>query len=108
LPDVPAGERKTTVYLMISTYLAPLEEMDAARADHTKYLEGLERRGLVVAAGRQDPPTGGVILFDVETEAEARGLIADDPYVLRGLAEYQPTGWKPTRGVLAGWTRSRS
>jgi uncharacterized protein YciI len=96
------------VYLMISKYLAPLEEVDAARADHTKYLDGLERRGLMVAAGRQDPPTGGVVLLDVETEAEARGLIADDPYVLRGLAEYQPTGWKPTRGVLAGWTRSRS
>jgi uncharacterized protein YciI len=93
---------------MISTYLAPLDEMDKAREDHSKYLEGLERRGLVVAAGRQEPPTGGVILFDVRTEEEARALIADDPYVLRGLAEYRPIGWKPTRGVLAGWTRNRT
>jgi uncharacterized protein YciI len=96
------------VYLMISTYVASLEEVDKARADHLKYLDGLERRSLVVAAGRQDPPDGGVILFDVETEDEARSLIADDPYVQRGLAEYRPIGWKPTRGVLAGWTRSRS
>jgi uncharacterized protein YciI len=95
------------VYLMISKYLAPLAELDAARDDHSKFLEGLERRGLVVSAGRQDPPTGGVILFDVDTADEARALIADDPYVQRGLAEYTPTGWKPTRGVLAGWTRSR-
>jgi uncharacterized protein YciI len=92
---------------MISTYLAPLEEMDKARDDHVKFLEGLEQRGLVVAAGRQDPPDGGVIIFDVDSEAEARALIADDPYVQRGLAEYQATGWKPTRGVLSGWTRNR-
>ena len=96
------------MYLMISRYLAPLPEMDAARDDHMSYLDGLERRGLVVAAGRQEPPTGGVILFDVDSEDEARALIADDPYVRRGLAEYQAMGWKPTRGVLAGWTPSRS
>jgi uncharacterized protein YciI len=95
------------VYLMISTYLGPLEEVDKARDDHSKYLDGLERRGLVITAGRQDPPTGGVIVFDVDTAEEATALIADDPYVQRGLAEYRPIGWKPTRGVLAGWTRSR-
>jgi uncharacterized protein YciI len=96
------------VYLMISTYLAPLDEVDKAREDHMRYLDGLEKRGLVVAAGRQDPPTGGVIIFDVDSEDEARALIADDPYVRRGLATYEPRGWKPTRGVLAGWTRSRT
>lgn len=93
---------------MISTYLAPLDQVDQARDEHQAFLEGLERRSLLVSAGRQDPPTGGVILLDVGTEDEARGLMADDPYVRRGLAEYAATGWKPTRGVLAGWTRGRS
>jgi uncharacterized protein YciI len=91
------------MYLMISTYLRPLDEVDAAREDHMSYLADLERRGLVVSAGRQDPPAGGVILFDVDTEAEANALIARDPYVQRGLATYEATGWKPSRGVLADW-----
>lgn len=93
------------MYLMISTYIAPLEQVDEARDAHLAYLDALEQKGLVVTAGRQDPPVGGVILFDVDTEAEARELIADDPYVLRGLANYEPTGWKPTRGALADWKR---
>jgi uncharacterized protein YciI len=93
------------VYLMISTYLKPLDEVDQARGEHLTFLAGLEERGLVVSAGRQDPPTGGVILFDVDTEAEARALIAEDPYVKHGLATYEPTGWKPTRGILADWKR---
>ncbi|MGA5305562.1 YciI family protein [Nucisporomicrobium flavum] len=88
---------------MISTYLAPLDEVDKAREDHLAFIAGLEERGLVVSAGRQEPPVGGVILFDVDSEQEAQELIAQDPYVQRGLAEYKPTGWKPTRGVLATW-----
>ncbi|MEV4705606.1 YciI family protein [Actinoplanes sp. NPDC049316] len=90
---------------MISTYLAPLDEVDKARDDHLAFVAGLEEQGLVVSAGRQEPPVGGVILFDVDSEQEARDLIAQDPYVQRGLAEYAATGWKPTRGVLATWKR---
>lgn len=94
------------MYLMISTYLKPLDEVDQARDEHLAFLAGLEERGLVVSAGRQDPPKGGVILLDVDTEAEARTIIADDPYVKHGLAAYEPTGWKPSRGILAHWKRS--
>ena len=92
------------MYLMISTYRVPLDEVDKARDDHMRFLDGLESQGLVVSAGRQNPPKGGVVLFNVDTEEEAWALIADDPYVLRGLAEYEARGWTPTRGVLANWT----
>ena len=91
------------MYLMISTYLAPLDEVDKARAEHFRFVDGLEARKLVVSAGRQDPPVSGVIILAVDTEAEAVALMADDPYVQRGLARYQAVGWQPVRGVLAGW-----
>lgn len=92
---------------MISTYLKPLAEVDAARADHLSFVAELEEGGFAVTAGRIDPPTGGIILLDVDTEAEAQELIARDPYVLRGLASYTATGWHPTRGALAGYQRTR-
>jgi len=91
------------MYLMISTYVAPLDEVDRVREDHMRFLDGLDDRRLVVSAGRQDPPVGGVVLLDVATEAEAMALMADDPYVLRGVARYEAIGWHPSRGVLAGW-----
>ncbi|MBG0560507.1 YciI family protein [Actinoplanes aureus] len=93
---------------MISKYLKPLDEVDAAREDHLNFVADLEKRGFSVTAGRQDPPLGGVILLDVDTEAEARELIAQDPYVQRGLASYTATGWQPTRGALAGYQRVRN
>lgn len=92
---------------MISTYLKPLDEVDAARADHLAFVDELERTGYAVTAGRLDPPTGGIILLDVDTEAEAHQVMAADPYVVRGLAAYTATGWHPTRGALAGYRRSR-
>jgi uncharacterized protein YciI len=102
LPRPVAGERNATVYLMISTYLAPRAEVDKVRAAHMEFLDGLEERGLVVAAGRQDPPVGGVILLDTATAEEATEVMAGDPYVRQGLASYVAIGWKPTRGALAG------
>jgi uncharacterized protein YciI len=98
------GERNATVYLMISTYTAPLDEVDKAREDHMQFLSGLEERGLLVSAGRQDPPIGGVVLINADSAELARELMAGDPYVLRGLATYEPMGWTPTRGALSTWT----
>jgi uncharacterized protein YciI len=93
------------VYLMISTYQKPLAEVDQARDAHLAFIAGLEERGLAVTAGRQDPPVGGVILLDVDTEAQAQELIAQDPYVLRGLATYAAVGWQISRGALANYQR---
>jgi uncharacterized protein YciI len=93
------------VYLMISTYLAPIDKVDEVRDAHLAFVGELERAGVLVSAGRQDPPIGGVLLLDADTEAEARRLIADDPYLQHGVAEYAATSWKPTRGVLSDWKR---
>lgn len=92
------------MYLMISTYVVPLDQVDQFRDQHLLFLDGLG--GLVAAAGRQDPPVGGVVLLDVDNEADARKVMADDPYVVNAVAEYQAIGWRPTRGALAGYQRS--
>jgi uncharacterized protein YciI len=94
------------VYLMISKYLAPLDEVDRARGAHLAFLDGLEERGLLVTAGRQDPPVGGVVVLAAADEAQARELIAADPYVTGGLAEYTAIGWQPARGALAGYGKA--
>lgn len=88
------------MYLLISKYLKPLDEVDRTRADHSAFLDGLERQGLVVLAGRQDPPVGGVILLDVDSEERALEIFADDPYVTSGNAEYIAIGWNPARGSI--------
>lgn len=88
------------MYLMISKYLVPLPEVDQVRDEHLAFVDGLEAKGLMVAAGRQDPPVGGVVLLNVGDAERAREIMAADPYVVRGVADYTAVGWLPTRGVL--------
>jgi uncharacterized protein YciI len=88
------------MYLMISTYLRPLDEVDAIRPEHAEFLASLDHDGLLVGAGRSIPPTGGIVLLDVETEEQARATMAADPYVTGGYAAYEPVGWAVTRGPL--------
>jgi uncharacterized protein YciI len=94
------------VYLMISTYLVPLDEVAKVRDEHLAYLDDLIGQGKLVAAGRQEPPVGGMVLLDVADEATAREVISQDPYVLRGIAEYEARGWNPTVGALKDYGRS--
>ncbi|MBU2670036.1 hypothetical protein KOI35_41680 [Actinoplanes bogorensis] len=91
---------------MISKYLVPVEQVDAVRDAHLAFLEGLEAQNLVVTAGRQDPPVGGVVLLNVEDEGRAREIIAQDPYVLSKVAEYTATGWIPARGALKDYPKA--
>ncbi|MFE3051097.1 YciI family protein [Streptomyces albidoflavus] len=92
---------RSHMFLMISNYTRPLDEVNALRPEHLAFLDDLEARGLVVSAGMQSPPTGGVILLFTDDEAEARELISGDPYSIAGYSEYQAIGWTPMRGVLA-------
>ena len=86
---------------MISTYLRPLEEVDAARPDHFRFMDELEAAGHVVGAGRQEPATGGIVLLRAGSAEEAQRLMAGDPSVQRGLATYEAVGWQVSRGPLA-------
>ena len=94
------------MYLMISTYLVPLDDIAKVRDEHLAFLEGLFAKGTLVAAGRQDPPVGGMVLLDVADEAAAREVMTRDPYVLAGIAEYEARGWAPTVGALKGYIKS--
>lgn len=88
------------MYLMISKYLVPLDEVDKVRGEHRAFLDSLLERGLLVTAGRQQPPAGGVVVLNVDDEAQARELISTDPYVRSGVAEYTAIGWQPAVGAL--------
>ena len=93
------------MYLMISKYSVPIEQVDQYRDAHLAFLDGLEERGLVVTAGRQTPPKGGVVVLNVDDEATAYELMKDDPYVLAKVGEYVATGFIPSRGVLKDYPK---
>ncbi len=74
--------------VVTTTYTAPLEEVDRHREAHLAWLDDRIAEGRILAAGRQTPPVGAVLLLPTMPEDEARALFAQDPYALAGVAEY--------------------
>src|ERR1700754_5092191 len=98
-----AAVEERHMYLMISKYLKPLDDVDRVRDDHFAFLDSLQE--LVLIAGRQDTMVGGAIVGDVDSKERALEIFAGDPYVTQGVAEYTATGWNPTRGRLTQYLK---
>jgi uncharacterized protein YciI len=77
------------MFLVLLRYKVPLEEVDANMKAHVTYLKKWYARGVFVVSGRRVPRTGGVILAKANSEDELRGILAEDPFVTEGVADFE-------------------
>ena len=79
-----------------------LEKRKENRSAHLAYLYGLGARvklaGALLGPDRETP-IGSMVIFEGESEAEIRALLAKDPYALADLFErVEVTPWRPAVG----------
>ena len=91
---------ETPASVILVTYTAPLSRIDELLAEHRAWLEKQYQAGTFIAAGRQVPRTGGVILARLGA-AEAAEVAASDPFALAGAATHQVIEFVVSRGPLA-------
>jgi uncharacterized protein YciI len=84
--------------VVLLTYKVPLDQVDAVRPEHLAFLKQALADGRLLAAGRQNPPTGGVLIAR-GTLAEVQGWAMTDPYVVQGIAD--PQFIEVTPGIVA-------
>lgn len=84
------------MFILSLTYIAPLTEVDAHIAPHMDWVGRGYDEGLFLASGRKQPRTGGVILACGERD-EIETLVASDPFVTAGVAQYEITEITVTR-----------
>ena len=78
--------------VVLGTYLADLDEVDANRPAHLEWIDGQVAAGRIVVAGRRTPPDGSVLLLrGVDAEA-AHALMDEDPHAQKGLVRYDVAG----------------
>lgn len=75
------------MYVLFYDYVEDILERRAPhRERHLERLREWKADGRIVMGGALgDPPTGALIVFDVEDPAEVEAFADDDPYVLEGL-----------------------
>ncbi len=76
----------STIYVVVLTYIKPLEEVDRAIPAHRMAQKRLCRRPLSLASGRRIPRTGGVILAKCDSRETLQARLSQDPFQLLGLA----------------------
>ena len=83
-----------------STYKKEIPE--AVLTEHRTWLGDALADGTVISAGRRDPAIGGLIILRAENRDAALAFLAADPFVIHGIADYDPMGYSPSIGELKG------
>lgn len=89
------------LFLLISRYVKPLDEVDRLLPEHRAFLEEHYAAGRFIVSGRRNPPEGGVILARGENRREMEMLLATDPFVRDGVSEYEILEFTPTKHASA-------
>lgn len=84
------------MFIAILTYRRALEEVDRFLEAHRDYLARHYAVGDFIASGPQSPRVGGVIMIKGESRAGVEAIIAQDPFNINGIADYQIVEFTPT------------
>ena len=84
------------MFIAILTYKKSLEEVDGFLQAHREYLARHYAAGDFIASGPQTPREGGVIMIKAENRMAVDAIIAQDPFSLNGIADYQIVEFTPT------------
>lgn len=77
------------MFIVLLTYIRPLEEVDALIPDHVRFLDEQYASGLFVASGRRVPRTGGFFLISGQDRDRVMAAIELDPFKIGGVASYE-------------------
>jgi uncharacterized protein YciI len=85
------------VFVLLLTYVKPLDEVDALMRDHMTWLREHYASGRLVVSGRRIPRTGGVILARGDDREEIAAIAASDPFVRGGVATCEVVHFRPSQ-----------
>lgn len=77
------------MFVILCHYVKPLEEVDRYLNQHREFLKQGYEKNYFLASGPQQPREGGVILSLLQNKQELIEIMAEDPFHLHGVAEYQ-------------------
>jgi uncharacterized protein YciI len=72
-------------YAAIAVYTPDSATIAKARPAHRDYLAGLIQQGRLVISGPFSDDSGGLLVYEAETAADAEKLVAADPFATQGV-----------------------
>ena len=84
------------MFIAILTYKKPIEDVDRFLQANRNYLAEHYAAGDFITSGPQTPRVGGVIMIRAESREAVDSIIAQDPFNINGIADYQIVEFTPT------------
>ncbi|AIR62031.1 YciI family protein [Cedecea neteri] len=75
------------IYVVVLTYIKPLEEVDAQIPAHVEWLKKGYAEGVFLASGRRIPRNGGVILAKCDSIESLEARLSQDPFQKLNIAK---------------------
>ena len=85
------------MFLLISRYLKPAEEVDRWLPEHREFLDRRYAAGEFLVSGPFVPRSGGIIITMPMTRERVDAILAEDPFVRERVSEYEIREMKPTK-----------
>lgn len=85
------------MFIISLTYKVPLTTVDTFLDAHIKYLNTQYDLGNFQASGRKVPRTGGIILSKLTDRAVLKEILAQDPFKINDIADYELTQFIPSK-----------
>jgi len=77
------------MFVIELTYKSDLAEIDAHMAEHVVFLKKHYASGNFLVSGRKIPRDGGIILAVGRSRRQIEGIVEEDPFCVRGLADFR-------------------
>jgi uncharacterized protein YciI len=85
------------MFVIELVYKADLSEIDAAMKAHMAFLRKYYAAGNFLVSGRKIPREGGIILAVGESVEQIEGIMREDPFCSKGLAEFRVIQFRPSQ-----------
>jgi uncharacterized protein YciI len=85
------------MYVVLSTYTAPIEEIDLVLPDHAEWLTKHYEAGDFLLSGRREPRVGGVIIARQMLRGKLDAILSTDPFAFRHMVHYEGIAFSATR-----------
>lgn len=89
------------MYVVLLTYTASLDQVDAHLSAHRDYLARHYASGMFLLSGRKEPREGGVILAQAASREALEAVLVQDPFYLRGVVRHEVVQFTPTLSIDA-------
>ena len=85
------------MFVIELTYKVSLSRIDAQMGAHVAFLKKYYASGNFLVSGRQIPREGGIIVAVAKSRRLVEAIIAEDPFVKSGLADFRIIEFRPSQ-----------